>query len=202
MDAAFNNVALQVATQFLALHDGDPGETGANEVTGGSYARQEVTAKLGASSGGAVTTTADVEFATMPGVTVVAVSLWDAVSGGNCLWTGHLTGTSAIRGVVTVEADDDLFTAKGHGLTTDDRVVFTAEGLGTTLPTGITAGVLYFVLASGLTTDVFKVATTSGGSAVNITADGNGGFLKVVPKVVNSGDTFRIASGTLVIQVF
>lgn len=29
-----------LGTAFLSLHTGDPGATGANEVTGGSYARQ------------------------------------------------------------------------------------------------------------------------------------------------------------------
>lgn len=202
MNALFNNVALQVATQFLALHTADPGETGANEAAGGSYARQEITAKLGASSGGAVTTTADTEFAVMPAATIFGVSIWDAVSAGNCLWTGWLTGSPVVRGVCSAEADDDTFTAKGHGLVADDRVVFDSEGLGVTLPAGVSAGTVYFVLASGLTTDAFKISTTSGGSAVNVTADGNASFLKVVPKVVNAGDTFRVATGQLTVQIF
>ena len=202
LDALFNSVALDVAAVYLALHDDDPGETGTNEVTGGSYAREDVTTLFNSASSGSVVTNADIEFPDMPAVDVVAISLWDDPSAGNCLWTGHLTGSPVVRGVFSAEADDETLTAKGHGLVADDRVVFSAEGLGVTLPTGLTAGVIYWVRATGLTTDAFTVSTTQGGGAVNITADGNGAFTKVVPKSVGAGDTLRVASGALTISLF
>lgn len=72
------------------------------------------------------------------------------------------------RALFTADASTDVITSAGHGLSDGDVVVFhTITG---TLPTGITAGTAYYVRDS--TTDTFKIATTSGGSAVNITTAG------------------------------
>jgi len=76
------------------------------------------------------------------------------------------------------ETDDDLITATAHGLTTNDTVIFEVDSSGT-MSTGITADQQYYVIASGLTTNVFRVSTTLGGSTINITTDGtNVHFLK------------------------
>jgi hypothetical protein len=83
------------STVYVALHTADPGETGASEVTGGSYARQAVT--FGAASGGAVSNTGAINFPAMPAVTVTHASLWDASTAGNCLWTGALAASKVIN---------------------------------------------------------------------------------------------------------
>ena len=76
------------------------------------------------------------------------------------------------------EADDELITAAGHGLTTNDTVLFEINSTGT-LSAGLTADTEYYVIASGLTSSVFRVSATLGGSTVNITTDGsNVHFLK------------------------
>jgi hypothetical protein len=49
LNAAVNGIA--AAADRISAHTGDPGSTGINEVTGGSYARQTTT--WGAASGGA-----------------------------------------------------------------------------------------------------------------------------------------------------
>lgn len=64
----------KLAANRLSLHTGDPGETGANEVVGGSYARQPVT--WTAASGGSVSPTAAVDFNGMPAVTVTHFGVW------------------------------------------------------------------------------------------------------------------------------
>lgn len=61
---------------------------------------------------------------------------------------------------------DDTLTATAHGLVAGDTVLFETDG---TIPTGLTADTKYYVISSGLTADVFKVSTTLGGSAVDIT---------------------------------
>lgn len=202
LDSVFNGTAttysgLPTADPYIALHTSDPGETGANEVTGGSYARQQ--AAFGAAASGTLENSANIDFANMPAVGapgVVGWSAWDAVSAGNCLWTGWLSTVA-----VTIQVDDeDLATddieSPTHGFATDDRVVFEAlENF--TVPTGLTPGTLYFVLAAGLVDDMFRVSTTSGGAAANITAEGQCIARKVLGKTVNSGDTFRIATGDL-----
>ncbi len=76
------------------------------------------------------------------------------------------------------EADNELITAVGHGLVAGDTVIFEIDASGT-LPGNITADTQYFVIATGLTADVFSVSATLGGSAVNISSDGsNVHFLK------------------------
>jgi hypothetical protein len=202
LDAIFNSTTtgggLPTANPYVALHTADPGETGANEATGGSYARQQ--ADFAAAASGTLQNNANIDFASMPAVTgngIVGWSVWDAVSAGNCLWTGWL---SLVSGLAEVRAGSDVTNndvqSVAHGLATDNRVVFEAlEGL--TIPAGLTAGTLYFVIATGLTTDAFRVATTSGGAAIDITAAGSALWRLVGNKTVNSGDTFRIATGDL-----
>lgn len=79
---------------YAALHDGDPGETGANEAEGGSYARQEVT--FGAASNGAASNSAEVEFAGLAAGTYTHLSLWDASTSGNCLFIAALGSNKTV----------------------------------------------------------------------------------------------------------
>lgn len=75
-------------TLVVSLHTGDPGATGANEVTGGSYARQAES--FGAASGRALTNGSDIVFTDMPAVTVTYIGFWTA--GGT--WKGGFAVTS------------------------------------------------------------------------------------------------------------
>lgn len=81
----------QPTTIYVSLHTADPAGTGANEVTGGSYARQ--TASFTAAAGKATSNSADIDFADMPAVTVTHISLWDAEADGNVWWEGELTAS-------------------------------------------------------------------------------------------------------------
>jgi hypothetical protein len=69
-----------------------------------------------------------------------------------------------------------------------------------TLPTGVTEGTVYFVVNS--TTDSFKVSTTSGGAAVDITGvgGGEGYWQRVVPEVFASQGQITVAAGALVLD--
>ena len=183
------------ANVFVALHTGDPGDDGStNEVAGGSYARQQ--ADFNAASGGVTANAANIDFTNMPATTVMAWSVWTLVTGGTCYQTGWLSTVSGLAVVRSADlAGNDIQTV-AHGLAADDRVVFeTIEGL--TTPAGITLGTVYFVLSGGLTTDAFNISATSGGAEIDITAAGSAIWRKVTPKVTNSGDTFRIATGDL-----
>lgn len=189
----FDTTGLPSANLYISLHTADPGETGANEAAGGSYARQQ--ADFGAASGGTLSNSANIDFTSMPAATIVAWGAWDAVSAGNCWWTGWLSTQSGLGVHFEEGVTDDVY-SPDHTLAADDRVVFeVVEGY--TIPTGLTAGTLYWVIATGLTADSFRVSTTQGGAAVNITADGQAIWREVVPKTTNSGDTFRIAAGDL-----
>jgi len=90
---------------YAALHDGDPGETGANEAEGGSYARQEVA--FDAASNGATSNSGAVEFDGLAAGTYTHLSLWDASTSGNCLFIGQLSAPK------TVGAGDSIVFAIG-----------------------------------------------------------------------------------------
>jgi Flp pilus assembly protein TadG len=68
-------------------------------------------------------------------------------------------------------ASPTVITQNNHGLVAGDQVVFTTTGA---LPTGLTKYRRYYVLSTGLTTNSFRVSTTSGGSAVNTSGSQSG----------------------------
>jgi hypothetical protein len=70
-----------------------------------------------------------------------------------------------------VSTSADTVTVPGHGLREGDTVRFTNSG--GALPGGLTSGTVYYVVSPTATT--FKVSTTSGGSAVNISSAAGGG---------------------------
>jgi hypothetical protein len=190
-----NQAYTPVATVYLSLHTADPGLVGSNEVTGGSYARQAIALTAAASSH--TDNSGLLSFTLMPAVAspgVLFAGLWDAATVGNFFYGGPLTPATQLSAAFSALASSDVITSYAHGLTTNDTVEF-ETALGTALPTGLTAGTLYYVISTGLTTDAFEVSTTLGGGAVNITANGDGIWRKVVGKVVNSGDTFQVAIG-------
>lgn len=106
LDLLFDSGAFAAgANVYISLHTADPGETGASEVTGGSYARQAVNTTTGwdAASGGATANAAAISFASMPAVTVTHVGIWDALTVGNNLWGGALTVSKVLNSGDTFE---------------------------------------------------------------------------------------------------
>ena len=83
----------------------------------------------------------------------------------------------------------NVVTALCHDFVAGDRVSFAVNGDGF-LPCNVKAGQVYFVLASGLTTNSFKFSTTNGGSEVDF-AIISPNATYVVGKVINlTGYTF------------
>jgi hypothetical protein len=62
-------------------------------------------------------------------------------------------------------------TCNGHGLSVGEAVTFTTTD---TLPTGIAAGTIYYVISAGLTANVFRISLTAGGVAINTSGSQNG----------------------------
>ncbi len=79
------------------------------------------------------------------------------------------------QGAVTAAASTDVFTKTEHGLMLGDQVSFS----GLTGGAGITPGTVYFVRDETL--DTFKIAATSGGSAIDVTTDLSAGTLSIAP---------------------
>lgn len=77
-------------------------------------------------------------------------------------------GLSAQVTGVTATAATNLVNKTAHGLVAGDSIVFDAKTNGA----GLTIGVAYYVIASGLVANSFKVSTVAGGSEVDITTDG------------------------------
>lgn len=98
LDAFFNATSFSVATPYLALHTADPGEAGTTAEVTGTNGVSRVSVSFGAAASGTVTSDADATFAAATGSlgTITHVSLWDASTAGNCLWTGALTASQAV----------------------------------------------------------------------------------------------------------
>lgn len=91
---------------YVGLYSSAPGDAGGGtEISGGSYARQS--AAFTASSGGATSNSANIDFTGMPAVTVVAIGIHDQSTGGNLLLWGTLTTNK------TTDAGDTLRIATG-----------------------------------------------------------------------------------------
>lgn len=161
------------------------------EVAGGAYARVAI-AHAAAAAGikdNSGLLTINIPLST----TVVGIAGYDAASAGNQLTYAGIGST--VKGLATA-ATSDTITSNGHGLAADDRV-FVWPVNSESLPTGLSASTLYFVRATGLTTDAFTLALTSGGAAVDITAVGELGFAKTIPEVFGVAGTLSIAIGAL-----
>lgn len=102
---------------YVSLHTADPGDTGASEVTGGSYARVQVN-QDGATQpywNAAATSSMDNNGAiTFPqdggGATVTHVGLWDSASAGNFLRGGALDSQFTYDSTTTPEFADQALT--------------------------------------------------------------------------------------------
>lgn len=64
-----------------------------------------------------------------------------------------------------------VVTIAGHGLNIGSAIVFSTSGA---LPTGLTAGTTYYVIAAGFGVDAFEVSAAIGGSAINTSSAGSG----------------------------
>ena len=71
---------------------------------------------------------------------------------------------------VTV-ASPAIFSATAHNLVEGDIIIFETTGA---LPTGITAGTPYYVIAAGIAADTFRISATEEGSAINTSSAGSG----------------------------
>jgi hypothetical protein len=180
---------------FLSLHTDFPGQTQANEVAGGSpaYARKAVT-WAAASSGSKATSNAPV-FDVPAATTVKWVGFSDAVTSGNgraCAPNG------ASPKEFTVDATNNQILSLAHGYADTQKITF----YGGTPPAPLVEGTTYFVRDS--TTDNFKVAATSGGSAIDLTAQATSDCVMsvIVEETFAAQGTFTVNSGSTIALTF
>ena len=183
--------------------DGTPG-TGATaastEATGGRpvYARQAVTWGPAASGQKANTNALAID---VPAGTYAFLTLWNASTGNTgTQYRGWLPINGSTKGFGEIDSGDvtaDTITSSGHGLATNDRVIL-FNIFAESLPAGLTEGAVYYVV--GVTTDTFQVSSTQGGSAINITGQGELYFQKIVPETFGAQGQVTVAAAALVLD--
>lgn len=201
-DAAGLQNSTAAGNLYISLHTADPGEAGdqsTSEAAYTNYARVAVARTSGGwtVSGNQVSNAAAINFAQcgITGATITHFGIGtDPTGAGKLLYKAPLG--SALQGAFTAKVDDTI-TIPGHSLAVDERVAFYPVP-GSSLPTGITEGTIYWVkTVSG---DDITVSTTQGGGALNITAVGDGIAIEAATLAVSSGITPSFAIGALVLQ--
>jgi hypothetical protein len=198
----FTAPAAVYAGLLTAVTDHEAGTV--TETAYGAYARQAITfAAPGASLGGRQTLAGAMTFPAKSdagSVTIIAIGIFDALTVGNLLDVIMLFDGSPLAALVnTSDVAGNTIQSPAHGLTTNDQVRVEQFPGDTPLPAGLAEDTTYFVIATGLTADVFEVSTTQGGAAVDITAAGRALVHKVVPVIVNQNDAPTFAANKLVL---
>lgn len=175
--------------------------TGGTEVSGGAYARQQITRASGSWAASSAGTTSNSNAVTFPVATanwgrVLTLGLWDALTVGNLRRVVPLVSGAYKNFAVTDLTNDDI-ECPAHGFTANQVVRFFP--VGGTLPTGLAFDTRYFVIATGLTTDAFRVSATQGGAAINITAAGAGEVALDASFDVVTSSQISLAAGQLII---
>lgn len=200
-DAAGLQNSAAAGNLYISLHTADPGEGGNQSTNEAAYTNYARVAVVRSDSGWTVSSNqasnaAAIDFAQC-GVTGATITHWgigtDASGTGKLLYKGPLG--SALQGAFTAKTDDTI-TIPGHSLAVDERVAFFPVP-GSSLPTGITEGTIYWVkTVSG---NDITISTTQGGAAVDITAVGDGIAIEAAVLAVSSGITPSFAIGALVV---
>jgi len=128
--------------------------------------------------------------------TVIAWGVYDASSSGNLLYWDYLGAYSWLP-VEISSAAPGVITAKGHGYSAGDAVVFSTE-YGGTAPTFSQSTLTGLLAVVGPATDTFTV--TNGGTAVNTSSTGSGMVRKVTQQLVPANATFNLAAGALTLS--
>ena len=182
--------ALAALLDEVSLHTGFS-LTGANEVTGGSYARQTIT--WNAAAAAALNSSNAPSFSVPSGNTIRFVGYYDIVPSPD-VFQGMVPNQQAgdvgpMRYVVDVTAE--TIEAPAHGLVTDEGVVF----IGGTAPGGLTEGTIYYV--ANETADDFQVQAVKAASpisAINLTSQGDQDvrFWQIREELFASDGTFNL----------
>ena len=107
---------------------------------------------------------------------------YDIVILQNSTWERSLRATDnrQVLTSVAIASGFVTFIKPCHSLLAGDKVVFTVDS-GATVPCGVNINSVYFVIASGLTNDNFKVATTISGSQITVNGTASGQYYVAEP---------------------
>lgn len=107
------------------------------------------------------------------GQTSGATCLVQPLGGGNAATTSTQVLMTPIQQVVTFSSSVPTITYASNKLGAATPGIFSLAP-GAVMPAGLNAGQLYWVIAAGLTTSVFEVSATLGGSAIQPSTAGSG----------------------------
>ena len=97
-------------SRFLSLHTADPGATGASEASGTGYARMAITFSAAAASQSKNSNTISLTPTAALG-TLTHLAIWDALTGGNMLYSGPLSSAVAHSANLTLTVAPNAITA-------------------------------------------------------------------------------------------
>lgn len=199
----FTAPAAVYAALLTAIADAEAGTV--TETTYGSYARQPITFGVPAASlGGRQTQAGAITFpakSDVGSVAIIGVGIFDALTVGNLLDVILCYDGSPLAAIVNnSDVAGNTIQSPAHGLTTNDQVRIEQFPGDTPLPAGLAENTTYFVIATGLTADVFELSATQGGAAIDITAAGRMLVMKLVPVTINQNDAPTFAANKLAIS--
>jgi hypothetical protein len=176
------------AIDSMSLHTDFPGTTGASECTGGSPAYARKTILIASASGGSRLLSGAVVF-DVPACTVKWIGLWS----GSTFVGAVPNGGATPKNFMAIPSTDTVYSTS-HGWSDTQKIVFFGVP-----PTGLTEGTTYFVRDSA--TDTFKVAASSGGSAIDLTSASSFGcvVVAITETVYASQDTHAVTAGTITV---
>lgn len=174
------------ALDKLSLHSAFS-VAGANELAGGSYARQTITYAAAAARSKA--TSGNIDVPVPAGSTVAFIGVWNSAG---TVFRGMYPNGGTERSF-QVDLTNNRIYCEGHGMANDQRVVFT----GVNVPAGLAAGTPYYVV--GVTAgdpDYFQVAATQGGAAIDITsqASADARLSNIILETYGADGTHRVTS--------
>lgn len=157
------------------------GDNVTNVAVAGGGARYLGVAPAVTFSGGGGTSAAAT--ATIAGGVVTAITVTNVGSAYTSAPTVVIAKPARIIPTSGITTGTDTIAYTTHGLNAGDVLVYNNGG--GTSATGLTSGTTYYVIASGLTANAFKVSATDGGSTVDITGTGNNAQFFEIFDVVN-----------------
>jgi hypothetical protein len=177
--------------KFISLHSAYSA-SGANEISGGSPAYARLTASWASASSNSKALSGTPYNFNVPACTVAWLGFWSLVSGGT--FAGMIPAGNAQAFAFSAPSSSSTLLAPGSSYAATQQVVAFPTG-GSTMPTGLTAGTVYFVSAPS--SDSFKLAATSGGTAINLSADGSGYAQAITPELFAGQGVFTLSAGTV-----
>ena len=168
VDTALNSMldSLAALLDEASLHTAFS-TTGANEVTGGSYARQSITWNAAAS--GALDSSNAPSFSVPASNTIRFIGFYDTAPSPDVfqgMMPNQQSGDEGPRRFV-VDVTNDTIEDPANAFANDDNLVFT----GGTPPGGLVEGTVYFIVTR--TALDYGVSATQGGGSITLTDQGD-----------------------------